>query len=95
MGHNQWRQRAACADQPSTRWDLDAGTLGEWQLGRRTCAGCPVRDDCLVDARRHAQRGVIRAGVPYGDDGKPLSDAQLAARTRGRVPAPLGLPHAS
>lgn len=68
--------------------------MGQGQWWQRA-ASCRVVDDCRADARRHGQRGVIRAGVPYGDDGKPLSDAQLAARTRGQLRVPIALQHAS
>jgi hypothetical protein len=47
-GHDdQWRRHAACTGLGGERWFPDDGPGTE---GRRICAGCPVREDCLQAA---------------------------------------------
>jgi WhiB family transcriptional regulator, redox-sensing transcriptional regulator len=47
----QWREKAACKDQPNPEWD---GDLRFYLY--EICMSCPVRDDCLMEALDHEER---------------------------------------
>lgn len=68
-----WQSRAACRDLPTEWWfpSPTPGTTGEhmYVQGKAVCARCPVRDDCLTDARdadiafgAHGLRGGLTPG---------------------------------
>lgn len=79
-----WTRSAACAgmvtpdeDHWHPREDLSPkATALQYALGRRICAGCPVRYDCAVDALR----GAIAHGM-YG--GLTPTDRRQLARRHG------------
>lgn len=68
MTDQTWRQRAACRRKPTNDWfpvstkDQSVETLS----AKRTCAGCPVRLDCVLAAFRDDDRYGIRGGVDLG-----------------------------
>lgn len=49
-----WRDSAACADDPDTQFPAPTD-LPAVSRARRVCAACPVRAECLRDALRHAE----------------------------------------
>jgi len=51
MGVDGWKGRAACLSDPGSHWDGDLlpSTFA-------MCMGCPVRDDCLMEALDHDER---------------------------------------
>lgn len=70
------------------RWDLDKGVYPDWVRAQSECASCPVLEQCRgllarwyprAGERDQGPQGVIWAGVAYGNQGMPLSDAQLRA----------------
>lgn len=46
-----WKARASCQDDPGGHWD---GSLLPSMFVR--CMGCPVRDQCLMEALHHEER---------------------------------------
>lgn len=56
-----------CATRPADWWET--GSDGN-RLALMLCGVCPAIDRCAAEAGREA--GVIRAGVAYGDNGRPL-----------------------
>lgn len=72
-------------EQRTGSWDLDVGGAEEWLLAVDSCARCPrlatcraLRDSLYPPPRRPA--GVIWAGIAYGDDSRPLTEADIRRR---------------
>lgn len=92
---DDWSTQAACAERPDLPWDTNAaGTMASKQTrpiraALNVCAACPVRTDCLTDARRtetyaydvHGIRGGLtaperKATLPNGATGRTGTNAQ-------------------
>jgi len=61
-----WAERAACHSYPQSLFFKDPGSRDEpwaWATGRRVCAGCPVRRECLVYALSMERASAIELGV--------------------------------
>lgn len=56
-----WKDEAACRQDPGGHWD--GGLLRSMFV---MCMGCPVRDECLMEALHHEDRS--DAGVWGGTD---------------------------
>lgn len=74
-----WHQDAKCADDDLTRYILDGGPgRVDAQLrpgvAARLCAGCPVKSECLSEARTYGDVGVVRGGtwLTYSAATRPL-----------------------
>lgn len=85
---SRWWDQAACADNP----DFLRAQAPEQ---KQTCAGCPVRAECLEEALRIEEPGTVRLGWPvYGglDGGErrllltPPTDLAKAKGGRGKKP---------
>lgn len=60
-----WDQ-AACHGEDPREWD-DYGTPHAWAVCRR----CPIRRECVADAKASGTRGVMRGNLVFADFGKP------------------------
>jgi hypothetical protein len=78
-----------CASRPAEWWDIEDGGA---RLALLLCRVCPQLQRCSSTAGD--EHGVIRAGVAYGNDGKPLpicgcgypNRHRIAWRTKKRPP---------
>jgi Transcription factor WhiB len=59
-GETGWWCRAACVGHDPEWWADDTNMLGE---AVRICLSCPVRRQCLAEALRNNDFGVIRGGM--------------------------------
>ncbi len=95
-----WYQQAACPGWPANWWDLNAqdpdGTTQRSLAARRICAGCPVRQECLLDAIHVPDTktgyGCIRGGYSPGEIG-PLLDRIGVQRPRELAESRATAPH--
>lgn len=71
--------RALCASRPADWWET--GDEGN-RLALLLCGVCPQKQRCASTAVD--EHGVIRAGVAYGDDGKPLPICRCGYPNRHR-----------
>ena len=90
---SDWVDRAACAGTDETVFHPHVGSAHGYDEARRLCAGCPVRNECLVDAMTvEGSKGVcerhgLRAGLTpqqrcdrfHRDDNNPNHPARRYA----------------
>lgn len=75
-------------------WDLDQGSQEQVLRARRACEHqCPLLDACRAHLARRIADGdpplnSVQAGIAFGCDGRPLSDAKLRRVIRRRRPEP-------
>ena len=71
---SDWRDESACVGTPQEWWfgkDGAGHEPGEYVFyALATCSGCPVRQECLEDARRRKDFGQVRGGQWFPWDGK-------------------------
>lgn len=76
-----WLPLAACRGRDPEDWDVLGALTASNIAALRTCAACPVMDDCDADyvaAPATRRQSVIAGGRIYDDKGYPL--ATVAAR---------------
>jgi WhiB family redox-sensing transcriptional regulator len=65
-GTGDWIERALCAQAPGDLWFPNMHTSRhDYDLAKRTCAICPVREDCLEYVLDNNEREGIWAGLTY------------------------------
>lgn len=72
-----WRSYAACRGQNPLPWETptkrsavpDEVAIGQARYALSVCRTCPVRRECGEDVEGTRVIGMIRAGVPYDDNG--------------------------
>lgn len=78
-----WRARAACRGQHRLFDAATDGRVAAVRAAQAICAGCPVRAQCLTDARARRQHlHGVWGGIPFG--------IQAASPNKGRELAPCG-----
>lgn len=83
----RWWQQAACAGRNPTWWSSDDRPM--WQNAVRLCLSCPVRDNCLDEAVRQRDNGVIRGGMLLVDTSRGYSMVPLICANCGLRPVRL------
>lgn len=84
---HSWHLHGHCSCLPMDWWDT--GDDGN-RLALALCGVCPVLEQCARTRRR--EWGVIRAGIAYGEDGKPLGLCRCGYPNRHRIAWRTGLP---
>lgn len=89
LSNSSWWERAKCQGQPMRLWIPSVLPPFEPEKSLRAeekCSGCPVIDECGMDALVQGDTDVIRGGVALEGNGSKLEEGRAKLRKR------LGLP---
>ena len=85
----KWWVDALCRGKDPWLWDvlsLPTHDPMRYLVAEERCSGCPVLQECGLDALEHGDRDVIRAGVPLGLQGVALFVSQERLREKLGIP---------
>ena len=79
----------SCAEEPQ-RWDMSFGSFTQWQSARMTCLlRCPMlaecRDGVAALSKKDQPRGMVWAGVAWGERGQRLDLEGMKRRSDRRL----------
>ena len=85
-----WTLRAACLGKPTDNWFPEVNSLSRRtkaaiaveNRSKRTCALCPVREECLTDAVKRGEEFGIWGGTTPGDRRSVAHNVQCQPGTR-------------
>ncbi|OHU47431.1 hypothetical protein BKG82_26370 [Mycobacteroides chelonae] len=65
---DSWRDRGACRGKDPRFFETEPDTLREHRAeGKRICAGCPVKFDCLDYAEQNHERHGLWGGLTWSE----------------------------
>lgn len=79
IGHEEWKDRAACAGANVDKFFPTKGQSGHIAAVKKICAGCPVREDCLAYDEKTGPQPGIWGGLTEGERRKLRKQQRGAA----------------